>query len=633
MILDQFLEETVHLSMVHIYFEKKQLDILNPIHAHHQKIKYYDMANTKEIPSVDIVFIELFDNSKSSLKPLVEFFTKHNPIISYIFAEEVNNLFLLKFALHFGITDVLPLRNEPSVLNTLFTKTPNKLDRALELSRTIVMSKNFEQSFPMAVFQNNNLTYANRKIQSLLDETHLPTIESILREDNDINTLLTGDIDDQTIIHVETEEDEPSPYLCSIHMLNSTKTQKLFSFMPFKLKSNMCKNGLLLNRSDFIENLKDNLVQNSLSDTSMSLILINIDNFEKLTQSFNALALHEFLKYFVAKIIELKVDQQEIAQWSSSFYVILCDECSFDEACEQTRYIQNALIHFFETNKVIPMILSSALCTKNLSLNDLLHVIDKISTKTLSSKEIQKMMYYEIGSLDFFINDEEQIHYLMRNCIHNTIHIKLLNVYKGLCISTQSYIVKQSDETYHLHCETIQGYAMQLERETILQAHHFPKNIKAEVILVDIKKSFAVIKNLQFIPYSANNRQHTRVQPIVRIPVMLSDRKKISIRGEMIDISIHSLAICFYHKMLKQKLSNETVRIIFSLPHAEMENGFVNIDFEAKVMIIVETSEYSKVIISLEDLKKPYSEYLLHYMYTRQKELVAELKRITKPYN
>ena len=56
-------------------------------------------------------------------------------------------------------------------------------------------------------------------------------------------------------------------------------------------------------------------------------------------------------------------------------------------------------------------------------------------------------------------------------------------------------------------------------------------------------------------------------------------------------------------------------------------------DIPAKVTYIGTRDDYTKIVVMIENLPKPYDDYLLHYMYNRQKELIFEIKRATKAYN
>ncbi len=633
MLLEKFLQETGKMRISHLFFDTKQLGILEPLQKEHPQFTVYPLTEqTHVIPSSEVLFIELGQSTKEKFKTLVGIFTKHKPLVSYIFADDVEDRLLLKFALHFGITDVLPLRNDEALLHSIFTKNANKLDTTLETFKRLDIEQKMERCFAFLIFKEGSLVYANTKVKRLFGETCVHTIEKCLYEDNVISKLLSSDEDAQTNIVIETEENEKELYVCLLNNFPSSN-EKMLSFLPHSIDPDHNSCSTILNRFDFVDKLKDKLAQQSISQKPISLIFLNISNLDKLNTSFTNITLYESLKRLLSKVFQLKEDAQDIAQWSPNLYILLCENCNFEEACEQTRFLHQELVHFSLEEKVSPIIISSTLSSEKHSLNDLLTYIEKINTQNLLSSDIEKLHYHEIGYLENIADTKEQINYLMRNCINNKIPIKLLNIYKGLCINTQSYVIKYSDDTYHLHCENLQGYAMQLEGETVLQAPNFPKDIKAEVTLVDIKKGFVIIKNLNFMPYSANNRQHTRVQTTIRTPILIRYAQKSSAQGEIIDISINSIAIRCNNKLMKHELLNQPVRLNFSLPSEEGENGYVIMDITAKVTYVSESEDHTKVVVMLGALKKPYDDYLLSYMYSRQKELILEIRRATKVYN
>jgi len=633
MLLESFLHRTRNMSISHLFFDTKQMTIFNTLQRQHPRFKLHNLTNhTQAFPPSEILLIELGESTKEKLKILLGVLSKSKPIITYIFADDVENKLLLKFALHFGITDVLPLRNEESLLGSIFTKSPNKIDEKLHIFDKLDIEQKMEYCFAFFTFKDTKLAYANLKAQTLFGETNLHTIEEDLYADEDIARMLNEQKDAQSIIVIETQIDKKTLYLCTLTTFPHKKDEKILTMIEYDEHTMQGNCSSVLNRFDFIEKLKDTMVQQSITERSMSLIFITISNLDKLTQTFTNIHLYEALKFLLSKITQLKSAHQEIAQWSPNLYVLLCEHCTFEEACEQTRFLQEELVQTTLEQKITPIIVSSTLCTQNLSLNDLLKYIDKISAKSLLPSDVEKLKFYEIEYLENVRNPKEQIAYLMRNCINNKIPLKLLNIYKGLCINTSSHIIKYSDDVYHLYCENLQGYAMQIEGETVIQAPNFPKDIKAEISLVDIKKSFVVIKNLTFMANSANNRQHTRVQTSLRTPVHIKYAQKSSMQGEIIDISVNSIAMkC--NKSLKDTLLNQNAKLYFSLPYEEGENGYVAMEVEGKITFVFENDEFTKVVLLLNPLKKPFDDYLLNYMYARQKELILEIKRATKVYN
>ena len=633
MLLEQFLHETRYLTIAHLSFDEEKLTILNRLKKEHTQFQSYNIyKDTKSIPMADIFFIEIGESTKEKLKLLVGIFTKHKPIIAYLFADDMENRLLLKFALHFGITDVLPLKNEESLLFSIFPKNPNKLDDKLYTFQKIELEKKIEHFFPFLVFQGETLTYANAKAKMLYETNDLNAIQAKINHDEGLSEALKENEDAQGSIVIETASAQKEVYLCIIKSFPQS-SEKILTLIQHDPESESKNCSSILNRFDFVDKLKDRLAQQSVTRTAISLIFVNISNLDKLSKIFTSTTLYDAFKNLMLKLFQLKEEDQEVIQWSPNLYILMGEERSFEHACDQTKHLQQELIHATANERITPIILTSAFHVESNDLNEVIDYIEKINTKKLLPNDIAKIKYFELEYLDHVIEEEEQITYLMHNCVNNKIPIKLLNIYKGLCINTNSYIVKMSEDSYQMSCENLQGYAMQLEGETVLQAPNFPKDIKAEISLVDIRRSFVIMKNLTFMPNSANNRQHTRVQTSNRTPVLIKYAQRSSAQGDILDISVNSIAMKVGKSFHEDEMINQKVRLNFSLPNEEGENGYVIMDIEAKVTYIGQTGEYTKIVVMLSTLIKPYDDYLLRYMYNRQKELIFEIKKATKAYN
>ncbi|KFL35173.1 MULTISPECIES: PilZ domain-containing protein [unclassified Sulfurospirillum] len=633
MLLEQFLHETRYLSIAHLYFDEEKLTILSRAKKEHAAFQSFDLAkDLKTVPMADILFIEIGESSKDKLKLLVSLFAKHKPIIAYLFADDVENRLLLKFALHFGITDVLPLKNEENLLFSIFSKNANKLDDKLYTFQKIELEKKIEHFFPFLVFQGETLTYANAKAKMLYETNDLAALQVKLNRDEELCEALKGDEDAQGSIVIETASAEKEVYLCVIKSFPQSR-EKIVTLINYDPESETKNCSSILNRFDFVDKLKDRLAQQSVTKAPISLVFINISNLDKLSKTFTSTTLYDAFKNLMLKLFQLKEEDQEVIQWSPNLYILMGEDRSFEHACEQTKHLQQELIHATINEKITPIILTSAFHVESDDLNVVIDYIEKINTKTLLPHDIEKIKYFELDYLDNVIEEQEQITYLMHNCVNNKIPIKLLNIYKGLCINTTSFIQKMAEDSYQMSCENLQGYAMQIEKETVLQAPNFPKDIKAEVSLVDIKRSFAVIKNLSFMPSSANSRQHTRVQTSIRTPVLIKYAQRSSAQGDILDISVTSIAMKVGKSFREEEMLNQKVRLNFSLPNEEGENGYVIMDIEAKVTYISQKDDTTKIVVMLGNLPKPYDDYLLRYMYNRQKELIFEIKKATKAYN
>ena len=170
---------------------------------------------------------------------------------------------------------------------------------------------------------------------------------------------------------------------------------------------------------------------------------------------------------------------------------------------------------------------------------------------------------------------------------------------------------------------------MEVEGKTVIQSPDLPNDVSADVNYVNFDKSFALLDNFAFLETSANSRLHTRVQPASRTPLSLRF-EKYSYQGEIMDISINSIAVKFSQRVNK-KLLEQVVSMDFKLPTAENEFGYVEMKIKGFIIHIADYDKiYCKVVFLLKDLPKPYDSYLLKYMYTRQKYLIFELKKLAR---
>ena len=633
MVLEQFLHETRFFSIVHLYFDEQKITFLDHAKKEHPRFMTFNADHDpKAVPLADILFIELGDSSKDKLKLLLGLMTRHKPLICYIFSTDVENRLLLKFALHFGVTDVLPLKNEESVLFSIFTKNSNKLDEKLFIFQKIELEKKIEHFFPFLVFQGESLTYANAKAKKLYATNSLEEVHKRITADEEFCAALRAHEDIEVAVEI-ISNDETDVYVCMIKTFPQSD-EKIVTLLHYDMPEQVsCCVPAVYNRFDFVDKLKDRLAQQSVTQKAISLICLNVANLDKLNKMFKNITIFEALKSLLNKLLELKDPLQDVVQWSPNMCIVMGENKSFEAACEQVRYIQHELTQSTLHEKITPILISSLFYVESHDLNEVLEYIEKINTKSLLPRDIEKIKYYEVEYFDEAVNEEDQIAYLLHNCINNKIPIKLLNIYKGLCINTSSMVIKMLDTTYTLSCENLQGYAMQMEGETVLQAPNFPKDIKATVSSVDIKRGIVVIKNLQFLHSSANSRQHTRVQTNIRTPVLIKYAHRSSAQGELIDISVNSIAMKVTKSFREEEMLQQSVRLNFSLPNDADENGYVIMDIPAKVTYIGTRDDYTKIVVMIENLPKPYDDYLLHYMYNRQKELIFEIKRATKAYN
>ena len=90
-----------------------------------------------------------------------------------------------------------------------------------------------------------------------------------------------------------------------------------------------------------------------------------------------------------------------------------------------------------------------------------------------------------------------KISHYFESCIANQTPLRLLNIYKGLCINTTSNVLKIKDKSYFLQCESLQAYSMQFDKKTTIQSPDLPRDIEADIKFVNVEQDYAIMENLK----------------------------------------------------------------------------------------------------------------------------------------
>ncbi len=336
---------------------------------------------------------------------------------------------------------------------------------------------------------------------------------------------------------------------------------------------------------------------------------------------------YNFLKEFLIKLNSFKESGEKIVEWNKNLFILLYEDMDFEGIKNFTYVLHNNIIESQKDSKFSPIITTSFFSILNKDLNSVIKFIDKVDNHTLTSEEIVRENYFEYKFLDDKVDEKEQIKHILYNCINNKIPVKLLNIYKGLCVNTESRVLKHSNGYFYMSCEKLQMYIIKDNNETIIQSPTFPYDIRAKVKFMDIEKSYIAIEKFEFLKNSANNRQNTRVQPTVRIPITIKKGNFVK-NGEIIDISINSIAMKIKQDIDKT-IEGSVVKAIFKLPNQKSEDGYSLVEIDVTIFSVLQFEDFTKIILKLDEEHGTNSD-ILQYVFTRQKELVLELKRAIK---
>ncbi len=626
--MSEIIRQIKNINFAHLYFSQIKLTQLEAYKDSFATYTSYDVAeNTFEDKECEFIFIEIDKLDKHNFKILNEIVKNNSSKNITIFAKDYKNSVLLKFALHFYLEKIYQLVDDKEEIDKTIQIAINREKEKNSEEKSTVLSKQIDSFFSFLVFTKDTLTFANDKAKELFGSNDLSTIENTIKSNDEMFSLISSSVEKNIDVIIKNSENKKWNYNFYLNLFEDSE-DKVISILPHNKVEKEKAFSLTKNRYQFIELLKDKLAQNSASQTDTSLMFINITNLKKLVKSSGNARVHEFTEKFIEQLASYKDSYQELAQWDSHFFVFLVEQSDFLSVKVNLDGIHQKLIYNEIDSNVSPIIVSSALNLKSLEINDIMDCIEQISGHTLNSSDVNKSDFFEINHLNEYLEESEQIAHYLRGCANNKTTIKLLNIYKGLCINTNSKVLKTDGDSVFVHCENLQGYSMQFENKTVIQAPDIPKDIQADITYVNIEKSYAVLDNLAFLNSSANNRQHTRVQPRSRTPISIK-YGKYSYQGEVSDISTQAVAMTLNHS-LSNELAGKKVELHFKLPEESSENGFSQMMVDGTIVFVKSIGEIKCIVVVNMILDQHYDSCLLKYMYARQKELIIELKRATR---
>ncbi|NLC27392.1 MAG: hypothetical protein GX780_01290, partial [Campylobacteraceae bacterium] len=357
---------------------------------------------------------------------------------------------------------------------------------------------------------------------------------------------------------------------------------------------------------------------------SFIFILFRLENCGIVQNQLDCLKYHDWEKKILNLLTAKMPDCLFLSKWNESHYLACYDiQAQAENIVDK---VFQKLINFEDGS--VPILETYIWQSKKASLVKTVDTLDLISYSQDCFKDLNNLNIIVMHSEDDSLTESEKIFRMLYACIAPKTTLKLQNIYKGLCINTNSRVLKEKDGMLYLECQPAQAYAIKESRNVTILSDMFIRDIHASVKLVDIEKKFIVIDEFFYLDTSANSRQYTRVQTRVRTPIALK-QERLQFQGDIIDISLKSLA--FATRLPISELSyHKGVTFNFHLPDETLEEGFCSIKGTGEIVYTgILNSRENKIVIMM-NLKDPYDSYLLRYMYMRQKELIEELKNISK---
>jgi len=584
-----------------------------------------DISTIETLASYGVYIVEVYKVDKDISEKFKKLFEDKIDSLIYFIVPNEYSLTLFQLAFLLKAKTIITANQDVNRL-ILKMRSDYKLNQEEHLHNMLGQIVLKTESF--IFFKNNELTYASQKLFDTFGWKDLSQVEKNICKQLPLHELLSQD----TVTQQQLTLHENSNAYFDIRSSTTEKVEEKFIFLEL-LKEHVSSEdelSFVSNRISFIEVVKEKFIEQSISSKKISFMTIQIENLKSLQNDWSKVEVEGFLKDFLFEV-DKSVDKKIIlAQYDSDFYIVIFEDITLELLKSKADNFQHKISGFLSEQQFNPFIDIYAFDTTTLDLNDILSTLGKISNKSITQKDIAKDKLIYIGNAHDKMDEQESIKHLLREVYTNSIQIKLLNIYKGLCINTSATIVKYNEYGVYIKFEHFQGIVMKLEKETVLQSSSFSQDIKAKVKFINLEKKIALVEGFSFVNGNANARKYSRVSCSARTPIIIS-QFGATLSGEILDISISSIAVQLKYAKLVDHIRADTVMLSFVLPNRNSLEGSVKISVEAKVILSTCKDGICKIVCEL--LKDDVNEsILMEYVYNRQKEIIVEVKKIARQF-
>lgn len=365
------------------------------------------------------------------------------------------------------------------------------------------------------IHKEGKAVYANETLKRKFGIKTLRDLDCYF-EDKEMASLLKTSGFSQKIILRKDKSGESKEYFVTNQPLK--ESEFLVSMIPLSAPIQKCDKQLH-NRMGFIELLKDAFVIHKRENEAIPVIIMYIENSDKIIEMRGEDIYNDICKE-ILKLAETHFDHDtQMAQWHKEIYTLIASSLSLDELKHRLERFHKNLNLEISIEGASPIIDSFIIDMHGVELNKAIGIIDHINQKQFLSRDLAHLVHFQISATPQEVDEKRQaLHYLEKMIMTKT-SVKLLNFYKGIRISTVARIVKISNDMVYMSIEKIQGYAMKLEGNVVIQGANIPFDILANVKIVDVAKKIAILSNFEPLEASGNNRQYIRIQSDHRMHV------------------------------------------------------------------------------------------------------------------
>lgn len=489
------------------------------------------------------------------------------------------------------------------------------------------------------VLENKRVVYASK---SFLNFLHLDSVDEFNMYYRGFDDVLRpckeggSAFDDIECIYKEPKkvyelevyyEEESVRCLLKLNKLQGTNNSFIMSFTQIKPpkpqeKKEVSTNASSNTYSDGLVNLAGLLKAYASKKQHFVAKVVVLENLEKIEEDNGVLTATKILKQFEELLKSLHKGFLLLLDASTYIIIESYENMAFEE--EAKRLYERIYNYDFEDNlNLVPIVYIRPFEPED-ELDFVLRRIKGILQEGIDYK-LDPPESVEESIKDTDLDEATIISNLFKQAKYAKSEVNMTTFYKGLTVTHGVRLMSSDTDEIIMKVERIQAYCLTLVKEAIFDCKLFPNAILAKVKYVNYEQRIVVFKETKNLFSSPKERKHSRVQPRTKILVhLLGDG--FSMTGEMLDISSKSVALQV-GKISSNIEPNSPIELRFSLPLKNEE--LVVIKTKGELITYQEAGSTFKVINNITP-SEPFDAYIMEYIYTRQVELVKELKDLIR---
>jgi hypothetical protein len=209
--------------------------------------------------------------------------------------------------------------------------------------------------------------------------------------------------------------------------------------------------------------------------------------------------------------------------------------------------------------------------------------------------------------------------------------VQFHNVYRGVPIGYAGRIVEIGKQTVRFQTHPHQVFCMKQDGFTHIESNLLPGLVHADVLSVDIPAHCAMLGNFSFTDPDFNPHEDVRVEPPEPLPIVLWYEEEKRFTARLQAVSLRGLTVNLdpdpgEHNP-QQLHSGEMIQARFGFSPKPGEKTIIGVEGRIRQITMQNGAHCLDIQIFPPESQQ---KFLAHYIARRQKEILAEIRSLTR---